>query len=83
MEAFVEKMRSLLEQKGKLKEIYVPSSLLHRLSLMVLFTKTMQGDKVSRDETIRTVYLGYSMAVIARHVGVHYSTVSKIIKGER
>lgn len=84
-EAFVEKMRPLLEQKDELKEIPRAQRLLHRPSLMVLFTKVIQGDKVLRDEAIRKAYLnyGYSMAAIARHAEVHYSTVSKIIKGER
>jgi DNA-binding LacI/PurR family transcriptional regulator len=26
---------------------------------------------------------GYTMAAVARAAGVHYSTVSKVIKGER
>ena len=84
-EAFVEKMRPLLEQKNMLKEIPLAQRLLHRPSLMVLFTKVIQGDKVLRDEAIRKAYLdyGYSMAAIARHAEVHYSTVRKIIKGER
>ena len=52
---------------------------------MVLFTVVIQGDKVLRDEAIRKAYLdyGYSMAAITRHAEVHYSTVSKVIKGER
>jgi DNA-binding LacI/PurR family transcriptional regulator len=34
---------------------------------------------------IRRAYAeyGYTMAAIAREAGVHYSTVSKVIKGER
>jgi len=84
-EAFVEKMRPLLGQKAELKEIPRAQRLLHRASLMVLFTNVIQGNKVLRNEAIRKAYLddGYSMAAIARHAGVHYSTVSKIIKGER
>jgi putative transposase len=37
------------------------------------------------DEAIRKAYLdyGYSMAAIARHAALHYSTVSKVIKGVR
>jgi putative transposase len=26
---------------------------------------------------------GYTMAAVAREAGIHYSTVSKVIKGER
>ena len=50
-----------------------------------MFTKAVRSDKALRDEAIRKAYLdyGYTMAAIARHAGVHYSTVSKVIKGER
>ncbi len=42
-------------------------------------------DKVLRDEAIRKACMewGYTMATTARAAGIHYSTVSKIIKGER
>ena len=54
-------------------------------SLTKLFAKEVRGDKMIRDKTVRQAYLecGYSMATIAGHAGVHYSTVRKIIKGER
>jgi len=83
--AFVEKMRPLLEGARDLKEIPRSQRLLHRPSLRKMFTKAVQDDKLLRDEAIRKSYLdyGYSMATIARHAGVHYSTVSKVIKGER
>jgi len=78
----VEKVHPLLEGTRKLKEIPLTPRLLHRPSLRRLFTKAVQGNKVLRDEAIRKSYLdyGYSMAMIARHLGVRYSTVSK---GER
>ena len=84
-DTFVEKMRPLLEGVRELKEIPRTQRLLHRPSLVKMFTKAVQGDKVLRDEAIRKAYLdyGYSMATIAHHAGVHYSTVSKVIKGER
>jgi putative transposase len=84
-EAFVEKMRPLLEGARDLKEIPRTQRLLHRPTLRQMFTKAVQGDKVLRDEAIRKAYLdyGYSMAAIARHAALHYSTVSKVIKGVR
>lgn len=84
-ETFVEKMRPLLECASDLKEIPRTQRLLHRPSLESLFTNTVQGDKVLRNDTIKKAFLdyGYSMAAIARYVGVHYSTVSKVIKGVR
>lgn len=84
-EGFVEKIRPLPEEKGDLNEIPRAQRLLHRQSLDELFAPAVQGDNILRDEAIRKAYLdyGYSMAAIARHAGVHYSTVSKVIKGER
>ena len=45
----------------------------------------VQDDKLLRDAAIREAYLEHrhSMALVARHAGVHFSTVSKIIKGDR
>ncbi len=84
-EAFVEKMRPLLEGVRELKEIPRTQRLLHRPSLARMFIKAVRSDKVLRDETIRKAYLDYryTLPAIARHAGVHYSTVSKVIKGER
>ena len=59
--------------------------LLHRPSLKRLFPQTVRMDKSLRDAAIHKACLefGYAMAATAREAGVHYSTVSKIIKGER
>ena len=82
---FVEKMSPFLEGASEMKEIPRAQRLLHRPSLENLFAHAVQGDKVLRDATIRKAFLdyGFSMASIARQAGLHYSTVSKIIKGER
>ena len=84
-ESFVDTMRPLLEEKQTLKEIPRGQRLLHRPSLTQLFTKGVRADKRLRDVTIRTacVDYGYSMVTIANHADIHYSTVSKIVKGER
>ena len=83
-EAFAEKMRPMLEGKETLKEIPRSQRLLHRPSLQTLFAKEVRGDKKARDKAIRQAHAcAYSMAAIAKQAGVHYSTVSKIIKGER
>ena len=43
------------------------------------------ADKQLRNKVIRDAYLeyGYTMIMIARQIGIHHSTVSKIIKGVR
>jgi len=84
-EEFVSKMLPLLEDKGEIMEIPRHQRLAHRPDLNALFPKAIRMDKAARDEAIRRAYTeyGYTMAAIAREIGMHYSTVSKIIKGER
>jgi putative transposase len=45
----------------------------------------VRQDKPARDATMRRACLeyGYTMAAVAREAELHYSTVSKVIKGER
>lgn len=62
-EAFVEKMRHLLEGVRDLKEIPRTQRLLHRPGLAKMFTKAVQGDKVLRDEAIRKAYLDYGYSI--------------------
>ncbi len=82
---FVKKMRPLLEERSDGLKVPRSQRLLHRPSLRRLFSNAIRKDKVLRDEAIRKacLELGYTMAATAREAGIHYSTVSKIIKGER
>ena len=84
-EAFVEQVRPLLEDLRELREVPRNQRLLHRPGLAQMFSDLNRNDKALRDEAIRKAFLdyGYTMAAIAGHAGVHYSTVSKVIKGER
>ena len=84
-EAFVAKMRPLLEDKRAVKEIPRARHQAHRPGLKSLFSARMRQDKVARNAAIRRAYLkyGHTMAAVARETGIHYSTVSKIINGER
>ena len=84
-EAFVAKMRPLLEDMGELTEIPRAQRWAHRPGLKSLFSARVRQDKPARDAAMRRACLEYyySMAAVAREAGVHYSTVSKIIKGER
>ncbi len=84
-EAFVAKMRPLLEGKGAHKEILRAQRRAHRPGLKSLFSARVRQDKPVRDAAMRRAYLeyGYTMAAVAREAGIHYSTVSKVIKGER
>ncbi len=81
----MEKMRPFLEDLADLSEVPRSQRLLHRPSLKRLFSGAVRADKALLDEAIRKacLELGYTMAATARAAGIHYSTVSKIIKGER
>ena len=83
--SFVESLRPLIEKKGDFKEFPKAQRLLDRPELTTIFSVEAKMDKKVRDATIRTAYLEfkYSMAAIARQVGIHYSTVSKVIKDKR
>jgi putative transposase len=78
-------MRPLLEGKAALKEIPHAQRRAHRPGLKSLFSARVRQDKPQRDAAMRRVCLehGYTMAAVAREASMHYSTVSKIIKGER
>ncbi len=75
-------MRPLPEDLTDLSEV---PRMLHRPSLKRLFPGAVRADKALRDEAIRKACLewGYTMAATVRAAGIHYSPVSKIIKGER
>jgi hypothetical protein len=82
-EAFVERLLPLIDKKGDLKEIPKAQRLMHRQELDDIFMTEIRREKKLRDAAIRKAYLefGYSMAAIARQIGIHYSTVSKVIRG--
>jgi len=48
-------------------------------------TARVRQDKPQRDAPMRRACLEYryTMAAVARETGIHYSTVSKVIKGAR
>ncbi len=83
-DAFADRMRPFLEGAQELKEIPRAQRHLRRPGLAALFTRRVRDDKIQRNAAIRqALEHGYSMAAIAKHADLHYSTVSKIIKGER
>ncbi|MDP2169619.1 MAG: hypothetical protein Q8J96_04270 [Rhodocyclaceae bacterium] len=75
----MDKMRPLLEGKAELKEIPRAQRWAHRPGLQSLFSARVRQDKAARDATMRRACLEYGYIMAA----VHYSTVSKVIKGER
>jgi len=79
-EGFVEKLKSLLEDKRKIKEIPRFQRYVSRPSLDKIFSG--QKTKVQRDISINDAHMshGYTLKEIADHLGIHYTTVSKVIR---
>jgi hypothetical protein len=84
-EGFVEQLRPHILEKDDLAELPVSQRLAHRLDFAAMLTDDIRSHKIKRDKAIGKAHLEYrySMAAIARAAGIHYSTVSKVIKGER
>ncbi len=82
---FVNDLQPLLDATRGFGEIPRSQRLINRPTLEVLFAAEVEASKALRDEAIRKACAeyGYSMAEIARAAGVHYSTVSRVMKGER
>jgi len=81
-ETFIERYRKLLHGKEQIKEIPRIQRYLNRPKLADLFCK---GDeKKGRDKNIYAAHVryGYRLNEIAAYLGIHYTTVSKVIKNE-
>lgn len=75
---FVEKLKDFLTKKESAREIPKVERYVNRPSLQDLFNRKGQ----ERDCAVYEAYArhGYSMSEIARHLGVHYTTVSRAIR---
>ena len=82
-EKFLKKLLPYLREKALLTEIPRAQRFAGRPSLGSLLPRG--GSRSIRDRAIAKAYLrhGYSQQEIAGHVGLHYSTVSRIVKRER
>lgn len=79
-EAFVEKMAPQLKASESVTEIPKRQRRLHRPSLRQLLSDV--DSKKARNEAMASAYLeqGYTLAEIGRETGLHYATVSRIVK---
>ncbi|MBC7098884.1 transposase [Candidatus Bipolaricaulota bacterium] len=78
-EAFVAKVKPLLEEKRDIPEIPRREKLADRLPLEELFTGVKTKDE--RDAKICQAVLeyGYRLAEVGEYLGLHYSTISRIV----
>ncbi|MGH7795114.1 MAG: transposase, partial [Candidatus Binatia bacterium] len=81
LEGFADALRGHVTGREKLREVPKAQRLIARVSLRKLFEET-GGGKAKRDRLItEAVYNhGYSQIEVARHLKLHYSTVSRLIK---
>jgi REP element-mobilizing transposase RayT len=80
--SFIEKLKPALKDKSDLREIPTEQRLVFRPPLSELFPPSSSDLKrEERNLLIRKAHLenGYSLAAIARHIGLHYSTISRIV----
>ena len=82
---FVGKLRPRLEATAALGEVPRAQRLLARPSLDSVLGARPPRSRSERNRRIAEAHLRhrYTLAEIGRHLGLHYSTVSKIAKGER
>jgi REP-associated tyrosine transposase len=81
-EALVESLGPRLHEQIGQPEIVRRERLVHRERLEALFPSSLVTDRRRRDDRIRQAVStqGYTFAEIGRHLGLHYSTVSRIAR---
>jgi putative transposase len=83
-EGFLCEMHELLREKEEIPEIPRRQRLADRPALSELFQMEVGQDKTLRDRIIREAHErhGYSQKEIALSLGLHYTTISKVINGK-
>jgi REP element-mobilizing transposase RayT len=82
-DGFIERMGSRLGDKATQGEFPRRERLVCRESLEAIFPPRIVADRSLRNDRIRGVAqsLAYTVAEVSRHLGLHYSTVSRIAAG--
>lgn len=84
-EKFLERLNPVLKGKATLKEIPRAQRFANRPKLGDMLLSRRDDSKLRRDKAIRDAHFqyGYSLAEIARRLGFHYTTVSKIVNAQK
>lgn len=82
-EAFVKKTARKLKEAATIREIPRRQRHAARPDLKTLFPAAGFRTKAARDTAIRRAHLdyGYTLSEVARHLGLHYTTISKVVNG--
>lgn len=78
---FVERISPALREKSELREIPRRERFAFRPPLEEVLSGVMGRSRMERNRAIRLAYLeyGFTFTEIARHLGLHYTTVSKVV----
>ncbi|CAB5088890.1 hypothetical protein D3OALGA1CA_5902 [Olavius algarvensis associated proteobacterium Delta 3] len=81
---FFEKIKTGQKDKSEITEIPKKQRLMHRPTLDELFPKNKKMVKLDRNRIICKAHMdcGYQLNDIARHLGLHYTTVGRIVKSK-
>jgi REP element-mobilizing transposase RayT len=82
-EKFVQRLLGRVRGREKLKEIPKRQRYIGRPSLSRLFDGVEPKDKRNRAIAEAVLRHGYSQTEVARHLGLHYSTASRIVENSR
>lgn len=80
-EAFANKLKPALTRKNALREVPRVQRLAHRPALAKLLDEKPTSTKARRQAAVRAAHVehGYTLAEIGAHLGIHYTTVSRIV----
>lgn len=78
---FVDQLKPYLTSRRRHQEVPRAQRLLDRPSLESLLPQDHNSGKATRNFRIRQAHLkhGYTLTEIARHLELHYTTVSKVV----
>ena len=81
-DSFIEKVKDLLADKEAIKEIPRQQRYAGRPELKEIFKRRSSRGERGRNEKIYNAHIryGYRLKEIADYLGIHYTTVSKVIK---
>ena len=81
---FFEKIKPGLKDKAEITEIPKKQRLIHRPPLEELFPENRRMAKIDRNQAIWKAHMefGYQLNDIAGHLGLHYTTVGRIVKSK-
>lgn len=82
---FVEDLKPLLASRARMQEIPRGQRLIARPALRELLLAEQEVTKAKRDRVIWEAHVqhGYSLTAIGQHLGLHYTTISKIVQCQR